>query len=566
MACLDQRMMPPDTDQPANLNAASCLSRRDAVVAVMLALVVLCAGGLRMATGVCGVYHDDAIYVSTAKALASGHGYRLIDVPGEPVQTKYPWLYPAILALIWHAWPSFPANLAAMQWLTLSFAAAAVSLGYLYLVRFRYCSRAVAASAGLVCATAPFFLYFAVHTMAEMPFSLLTLCALWGVESYLWRGQMTQRSQFGWGCVLALPFLCRSIGAVVVVSSLAVLLWNKRPVGWYLAGAMCVAAPWVVWSLGGLGIWDRNPVDGYYTDYFGCWSSTGVAMAGRVVSVNSQVVAQGTGELALEGVSAVLAGWLDYELTAGVLMLIGLATWLTTVGDLSKARPLAWMLALYLAAMLIWSWLPHRFLVPILPLLVAYLLLGWATVLQRLSKPPLRQAFAAAVMCAIVGGNAVLLARHFDHIRNTGYPLPTLGGERVEWPAFQRMFGWLRHNSDPDDVIAAGMDSMMALYTDRRAIHAFVYNPGRLFYSEQQLIFFPLDELAGILQTYRPRYLVQTPMPGFAEEMPLMNSIQQLHRRYPEWLVLRYEDSDPRFMVFELDWNKRPADRQNNGR
>jgi len=35
-----------------------------------------------------GYPHDDSIYVTTAKALATGHGYRIISLPYEPAQTS----------------------------------------------------------------------------------------------------------------------------------------------------------------------------------------------------------------------------------------------------------------------------------------------------------------------------------------------------------------------------------------------------------------------------------------------------------------------------------------------
>src|SRR5579864_8867895 len=43
-----------------------------------------------------GMFHDDGIYAVTAKALATGHGYRIISLPGEIAQTKYPILLPAL--------------------------------------------------------------------------------------------------------------------------------------------------------------------------------------------------------------------------------------------------------------------------------------------------------------------------------------------------------------------------------------------------------------------------------------------------------------------------------------
>src|SRR5438105_12250232 len=58
-----------------------------------------------------GMFHDDGIYAVTAKALATGHGYRIISLPGEIAQTKYPILFPALLAAVWKLAPEFPQNL-----------------------------------------------------------------------------------------------------------------------------------------------------------------------------------------------------------------------------------------------------------------------------------------------------------------------------------------------------------------------------------------------------------------------------------------------------------------------
>ena len=247
-------------------------------------------------------------------------------------------LYPAVLSAVWYVWPSFPENLLVMQVVTLCFAAATVALGYLYLVRFGYFSRTIAATAGLLCATAPYFLYFAVLTLAEMPFALFSLAALWGVESFLVRPEMTRRAQSGRGAVLALPFLCRSIGATLIVSSLWVLLRNRRPLRWYAVGAACLATPWILWSLAGRGIWNQNPLDGYYTDYLGCWSSTGLSMVGRVFSKNALMTAHGSAELPLEGLAEPFARWLGPENTFVLLIGVGLAPWLAMIPGLRRNR------------------------------------------------------------------------------------------------------------------------------------------------------------------------------------------------------------------------------------
>jgi len=89
---------------------------KDFIIAFFLALSSLALSYQYIVPEVCGVYHDDAIYVSTAKAIAQGDGYRLINLPNSPKQTKYPILYPLLLAAtIWKFWPQFPQNILYMQ-------------------------------------------------------------------------------------------------------------------------------------------------------------------------------------------------------------------------------------------------------------------------------------------------------------------------------------------------------------------------------------------------------------------------------------------------------------------
>src|SRR5262245_12487243 len=105
--------------EPVRQPALVPLARRDALTALMLAGILVVSASLRVHTDVCGQCHDDGIYVLTAKALAEGEGYRLTNLPGEPPQTKYPPLYPVLLALLWKLWPDFPANLVLLQGLSI---------------------------------------------------------------------------------------------------------------------------------------------------------------------------------------------------------------------------------------------------------------------------------------------------------------------------------------------------------------------------------------------------------------------------------------------------------------
>src|SRR5215469_17055172 len=87
-----------------------------------------------------GYYHDDGIYVTTAKSLATGQGYRIISLPGEPVETKSPPLYPFLLSLVWRLDPAFPENLMGMMLLSVGAAMASLALAWFYLRRRGYAS------------------------------------------------------------------------------------------------------------------------------------------------------------------------------------------------------------------------------------------------------------------------------------------------------------------------------------------------------------------------------------------------------------------------------------------
>src|SRR5436190_17278816 len=62
-----------------------------------------------------GAFYDDGIYVVLAKALAEGHGFHYIHLPGAPPAVHYPVLYPFALSLLWRLWPAFPDNVVLFQ-------------------------------------------------------------------------------------------------------------------------------------------------------------------------------------------------------------------------------------------------------------------------------------------------------------------------------------------------------------------------------------------------------------------------------------------------------------------
>src|SRR6202165_2627743 len=128
-----------------------------------------------------GILQDDGIYLIDAKALAEGSGYRILSLPAQPNETRYPPLYPLYLSLAWRVIPSFPANLPLA--LMLSWLCLPVVLGLAYV----WCGRQqfpvpltwlVVALFGLN----PYVLFFVSNLGSEILFMALVLGAILVVE------------------------------------------------------------------------------------------------------------------------------------------------------------------------------------------------------------------------------------------------------------------------------------------------------------------------------------------------------------------------------------------------
>src|ERR1019366_9667586 len=85
-----------------------------------------------------GILQDDGVYLIDGKALAQGDGFRILSLPAQPYDTRYPPLYPLYLSLAWRAVPSYPANLAVAVMLSWMCLPVVLLLGYRMCVGQRF--------------------------------------------------------------------------------------------------------------------------------------------------------------------------------------------------------------------------------------------------------------------------------------------------------------------------------------------------------------------------------------------------------------------------------------------
>jgi hypothetical protein len=476
------------------------LRRTDWAVAAGLAAAVLVLTQSRPDVHrLTGQFHDDGLYVITARALAEGRGYRLTHLPTEPQQTKFPPLYPASLAALLRINPEFPGNVRLLEMVGVLGAAAAVAGGYLFAVRFGTADRLVAGSAAAVVATSPIILWLATLILAEMPFAALLLFALWRLEKAL--AEPDRRPGFLLGVALALPGLCRMPGVVVPVMG-SLLLARGRRLPWRPAlGSALVLVPWVAWSAAAVGQYRSDPVTGYYSDYVGWWAQSGTGAIPQVATRNLIWVLQATADQPAAGLFALTGEGIVASVVSAAL---GLMVWVGVVRDARTGRPVAWVLLAYLALILVWPWPPARFVVPLQPLLTVYLF-------RPLRRLPGARWVVPAVAAVLVATNLVAVAKRWERVRERGYEPAIIQPDDPDWASYEGLFEWVRSNTPADAITASHADPIVHLYTGRKAFNPFVTAPTRVFYGQPGEALPTPTELATRIRAGGATYAVSVP-------------------------------------------------------
>jgi hypothetical protein len=427
-----------------------------------------------------GYFHDDSLYWVSAKSLAQGGGYRIQSLPGEPYQTKYPPLYPLLLAGIWKLCPAFPGNLAAAvlcSWLMLAMCLAVACVAFRDL-------GAEPGRAWVLCAALalnPYYALCGISLLSELPFACLLLGALALIERARGPSGGVGLAAIA-GLVASAAFLTRSAGLLLLVAGpLAFLLRGKyrRAMAFMLAMLPGVAG-WTMWTQAHH-LARTDAVALYYTNYLGYYAheiSTG--NLARVLWANFDNLLSAIGGMLVFGLGDSFAA----KSVARVLAIAAIAG-AVRLRRLPGATVYLLFTAGYLLTLAAWNYAPdQRFLVPVFPVLLA----GFATELVRLTGR-LREAFvhraagermvAGAVALALAG---LLWLAGMGAYRGLFSVLPRFVAERREALADQRLaYQWIATRTPADAAVLAYQDPILYLYTGRKACR--LVAPPALVYS-----------------------------------------------------------------------------------
>jgi hypothetical protein len=442
-----------------------------------------------------GRYQDDAVYFSSAQALAQHQGYILPSFPGNPSRPKYPILYPLLLSGVWKLWPEFPNNLIWAIRLTEAFGCLALLCTFSLLRCVAGIGRVGSLTLTAVCAFHPVLLRLTGLTMSDVPFAAMLLftilIARFAVvpgRSYLLGAAL--------GIAAALSASLRTIGYVVVVGLLVYILRcreYRRAVVYSVAAAATIGSILVLTLLltahnapfsADLKIpldstspqWER--LVAFYTDYVGFQWRMGIPTVGSFFTMVRENCLQ-----LLSSPGPFLAGAFDrrsWLLTAGMsaIVLSGVVRQLVR----REWQPLTFVAIPYVLVVMLWPFpIMERFLLPFLPLFLLAAVLESKRLLSLAMAnfmPPasLGKRVLAVGICAILFGYAAFsgwtyLFRDRQQLREAGDAQAKTLDQKKE------VYSWVRDHTLASAKIVAYDDVLLFLYSRRQALRPMAILP-----------------------------------------------------------------------------------------
>lgn len=486
-----------------------------AVLAAVLALYIFSA--LRAdPIATFGTSGDDALYFSSGKALAAGEGYILPGFPERLRATKYPELYPLLLAGIWKVDPLFPNNVKLAVGLSLAFGCAALIFAFLLLRSWPGMDDWQALGIVVLCGFTYYFLRLSYEVGTEIPFTALLLGSAWLAEHREWGG----RGALATGILAGLSVGLRSLG-VTTIAGIGLFMLVKRDfkrLTWFLLSATPLALVWLWPALAAafhpaLGSttskltssgWTQTLC--YYSSYACNWrmNISGPGALSAVISKNLKEVVQEPGFFLLDPLATRSGIW-----SLVVVMLVSAASY---VGIIRHTRQDGWhpLFLVYLLCLLVivpWPYTPERFLASFLPLFFGGLWLE-ARHIVSLAREHLRSTHSASERITASLLAAGVLALAVTVAVNYADAVPSLVA--TEASKNQKLladetgaYAWISQHAPLDANVVAYEDGLLFLYTKRRSVVPIAWDTLGFYDGSAQYAKDDADHLANVARQIR---------------------------------------------------------------
>ena len=324
---------------------------------------------------------DMAHYILLAKAIATGEGYRDNFIPGAPVHTQYPPLFPLLLSIIIAVRGM---DLFSMK-LTVSLAAATTLLLTYLLLRRQSLSWPLASVVWLGCSYR-----FFTHSdllLTETPYMAFSIATILCFDKWLkfgkWKDAMLTVISL-WACEMT-----RTAGITLAAAIGAAIFLQKGKSGKRLLKAISVTiislVPALIWgirgamlSAGGMGYLSQLL---YMDPYAPAEGTAGpIQIAGRFL-MNARSYFLDIAEL-IAGDRNLISYQLDWVIAAPLAALV-------VIGFIRRFRKSAGVMEAYVifftALVFLWPFHGYRYILPVYPFIIAYTVEGAHTFADWLS-------------------------------------------------------------------------------------------------------------------------------------------------------------------------------------
>jgi hypothetical protein len=454
-----------------------------------------------------GRFKDDTIYLECAKSLATGSGYRIPSLAGQPFQTKYPPLWPLMLSVVWRFSPDFPRNLPLDSVLGWAAVPAYLALAWAMFVRWGL-RRVPAWFVVLVLACNGLVLLFGTMVMAELWSSVALLACFLCADQPASSGH-ADRTAVGAGALAAIAYLIKSSTLPLLATLPLCFLLRRRYRHAALAWAPLFAA------VAGWNLWARlhashssDLVSLYHTSYFGYYLY-GLTWHDffHMSSVNLRLL--------FSGLSGLLVPGAGNSLFASILCAVAMIAIVSGAVRFSR-RTGCWQYPAFaigcLGQLVVWNGPPTpRLLFPLLPLLLGGIATEIANALRPSASnlPRWRLAPALSIAAACLLGPLFLIAA----ISSCGaifQSLPNLLVEgRRETAGKRAAYRWISTHTPATAGVLATDDGLLYLYTGRRTASQII--PAVLFYrGQEEVLKNELRSIPAYARAFHLQYVLLT--------------------------------------------------------
>ena len=448
------------------------------VAAAAVGLLILAVYLLRL-DHVAGIVGDDAWYALLGRTLARGDGFQQANAPTPGLLPIVPPGFPLLLLPLWYVAPAFPANVLTLKSISIAAMLATAALSYTYSRLRTEWSRELALIVAAAVALVPSLVWLATSTlMSDSAFLAVQLGSLVALERWTTR---TGVAVAGVGAGVAV--LIRTIGvalpAGVVLYLCATRQWRRAMV--FAAVVFALLAPWQIYARLHAPTPAQRRASGevllsYGQQFWQQWAGdpyggtatlrdipmrvfdNGADVISRdVVALVSPLLIRGPQQSGLEVLSVgsyatpgrMGNGLVTRIVSTALFVLIAVGWWRAARRRCSSAEV---VVPLSLALVVVWPFWSYRFVLPLTPFLLIYLVDGLRALTPEAERVP------ALVMLGVV------LLAVLDH----GEYIARAAAEPPEWSIYaedtDQVLTWLQQHP-PRGVVATTNPALVYLRT-----------------------------------------------------------------------------------------------------